>query len=371
VRGSRPMEQVMRISSLALVVVVSLVPVDARASAPPPRGRLVQAGSTRLNIYCTGHGSPIVVIETGLGDFSFDWMLVQDPLSTHVRVCTYDRGGYAWSELGTEPRTFDQLNLELHLALASAGEKGPFVLVGHSYGGGPVRNYALRYRGEVAGLVLIEAVGDTQYITMGTEAQQLRTFARGRPIPEPRADGRGRQVSRAAANAASSEPLEPIYRVLPPAIRRLHEWASRQPSLQQAEDSQRDWAPEYIKRWADRPQDGVLGDLPLVVVARKDGGYPEGLNLPARTLERARVDSQRTLARWSRGGPAPGGRRTQSPPRSPCACSERDRHGARTRPASRQLGTCEPDDIDALRPSPLICSDSSTRGARSRPRWPH
>jgi pimeloyl-ACP methyl ester carboxylesterase len=47
---------------------------------------------------------------------------------------------------------------------------------------------------------------------------------------------------------------------------------------------------------------GRLGDLPLVVLMRKDGGYREGMGRPAAELEAERVASQRKLAAWSTRG---------------------------------------------------------------------
>jgi len=113
--------------------------------APKPLGKLVDLGGHQLHVHCSGHGSPIVVVENGLGDFSFDWVLVQSRAEMFTRICTYDRAGYAWSTPGPLPRSFDQINLELRDALRKLGEKGPYVLVGHSYGGPVMRNFALTY----------------------------------------------------------------------------------------------------------------------------------------------------------------------------------------------------------------------------------
>ena len=55
------------------------------------------------------------------------------------------------------PRTSMQIADELHTALHSAGVSGPFILVGHAFGGDNVRVFADRYMPEVAGLVLVEA----------------------------------------------------------------------------------------------------------------------------------------------------------------------------------------------------------------------
>ena len=141
-------------------------------SVPGPAGRLVDAGGHKLHLNCSGQGRPTVVVETGLGDFSFDWILVQRQVASFARICTYNRGGYAWSEPGPLPRTFDQLNFELRKALTASGERGPFVLVGHSFGGGIVRQHALTHPADVAGLVFVDIVGEHRYIRMGPHAGQ-------------------------------------------------------------------------------------------------------------------------------------------------------------------------------------------------------
>src|SRR5882724_132797 len=121
-------------------------------------GRKVSLGPFALNIHCSGRGTPLVVVEGGLGDFAFEWTLVQQSVERAHRICTYDRGGYGSSDMGPLPRTFAQLNLELHELLRAAGEKSPYILVGHSFGGAVVRSYAARYPDEVAGMVLAESV---------------------------------------------------------------------------------------------------------------------------------------------------------------------------------------------------------------------
>src|SRR5579863_8737305 len=148
-----------RISKLVRCVFATILSAalafSAPTSGPRPPGKLVDLGGHQLNVKCSGKGSPTVVVENGLGDFSFDWILVQSRVSRFARICSYDRAGYAWSDPGPKPRTFAQLNLELRDALAKLGEQGPFILVGHSYGGPVVRNFAVTYPHEVAGMVLV------------------------------------------------------------------------------------------------------------------------------------------------------------------------------------------------------------------------
>ena len=42
----------------------------------PPPGRLIDIGGRKLHLYCTGKGSPTVILMAGGGAFSLDWALV-------------------------------------------------------------------------------------------------------------------------------------------------------------------------------------------------------------------------------------------------------------------------------------------------------
>jgi len=117
----------------------------------PQRGHLVQAGSIRMNIDCSGQGSPTVILESGSGGPSVDWLMVQPEVAKFSRVCSYDRAGYGWSDSGPEPRSSVQIAHELKQLMQAAGEKGPYVLVGHSMGGYDIRVYTGQYPSDVAG----------------------------------------------------------------------------------------------------------------------------------------------------------------------------------------------------------------------------
>jgi pimeloyl-ACP methyl ester carboxylesterase len=94
---------------------------------------------------------------------SADWVLVQREVSGTTRVCAYDRAGMGWSEMGPEPRDAKQITSELHALLEGAGIEGPYVLVGHSFGGLYTQTYAARYPDEVAGIALIESSHPEQF----------------------------------------------------------------------------------------------------------------------------------------------------------------------------------------------------------------
>lgn len=136
----------------------------------PPPGRLVDVGGYRLHLYCVGEGTPTVVLDAGLGGGVLDWSTVQPEVSKFARVCTYDRAGMAWSDSGVGPRTSRQVVAELHALLGNAGERAPYVLVGHSISGIHVQLYAGRYPDEVAGLVLVDSSHEDQLSRKGMTA---------------------------------------------------------------------------------------------------------------------------------------------------------------------------------------------------------
>ena len=96
--------------SLALTVIFLLAgstaprAQDATTSPPlPPSSRLVDLGGWRLHLNCLGEArisQPTVILEAGAGDFSVDWNLVQPNVARFARVCSYDRAGSGWSDLG-------------------------------------------------------------------------------------------------------------------------------------------------------------------------------------------------------------------------------------------------------------------------------
>jgi pimeloyl-ACP methyl ester carboxylesterase len=127
----------------------------------PTPGQLVDIGGYKLHIYCTGEGSPTVILDAGMGDSFMSWRKVQPEIAKFTRVCSYDRGGLGYSDSSPRPRTSRVFVDELHRLLQGAAIHGPLVLVGHSMGGFDVRLYASLYRhepnGMIVGLVLVDS----------------------------------------------------------------------------------------------------------------------------------------------------------------------------------------------------------------------
>jgi len=123
-------------------------------------GTMVDVGGHRLYLQCAGSGSPTIVWEAGGGGSGWDSAAeyLMGRLAETSRVCVYDRAGLGWSDTGpnVEFSHWSQAVTDLHTVLAKAGEKGPYVMAGHSYGGLLARLFALTYRKEVAGLVSID-----------------------------------------------------------------------------------------------------------------------------------------------------------------------------------------------------------------------
>jgi pimeloyl-ACP methyl ester carboxylesterase len=119
-------------------------------------GRLVDVGTHRRHINCTGAGSPTVVLEGGWGATSsaFDWIV--PAVADRTRVCVYDRAGRGWSDSAPDRQDGDDIAADLHTLLQRAGVPGPYVLAGHSFGGLYVMSFAARYPADVAGMVLID-----------------------------------------------------------------------------------------------------------------------------------------------------------------------------------------------------------------------
>jgi len=135
----------------------------------PQEGRSVALGAAfpgvSLSMNCTGQaaaGAPTVIMDTGLGVPAVGWNLVQPEVGRFAHVCSYDRAGYGWSTPGPMPRTSGEIAKELHALLTAAGEKPPYVLVAHSFGGYNVRVYAKEYPAEVAGMVLVDTSHEDQ-----------------------------------------------------------------------------------------------------------------------------------------------------------------------------------------------------------------
>ena len=135
-------------------------PLDSRGDI----GGLVDiGGGRRIYLECHGTGGPTVVLEAGYRSSARVWSedshqsgasrtMVLAGVAAYTRVCAYDRPGTvahlkdgmrpSRSDPIPQPRTASDVVSDLHALLHKAGVPGPFVLLGHSWGGFFVRLFA-------------------------------------------------------------------------------------------------------------------------------------------------------------------------------------------------------------------------------------
>jgi pimeloyl-ACP methyl ester carboxylesterase len=269
-------------------------------TVPNPFGRLFDIGGYRLHINKIGIGKPPVVLISGSMSFSFDWWLVQNEVAKTTTVCSYDRPGLAWSDAGPSPRTFAQDVYELHALLKISGITPPFILVGQSIGGIIARKYVREYPKEVAGMILVDATSEDNFLFMNGKVSKLRTFASGQPTPgiKYKVDSFTKVPSAKELtdlnNIYGAPKIEYPFDQLPPKIQEIRLWALSQPKYF-ISDNGRYWADEFAEIYADSIH-FLLGKTPLVVIASKKNTYPANAGVPTDSLINEKIRLQKKLS---------------------------------------------------------------------------
>jgi pimeloyl-ACP methyl ester carboxylesterase len=277
----------------------------------PPPGRQIDIGGWRLHLHCTGlvrPEYPTVVLEAGNGAMSVDWALVQPIVARDARVCSYDRAGTGWSDLGPDPRTMRQIVWELRTLLERSGERLPVVLVGHSFGGALARQFAATYPTDVVGMVLVDAQAD-DYLRLTANGEVMAsTLARGRTIPPVKTSDPLRvsdipeaalQQIRSAAAWGSARANDSPRDRLPADAQRMRAWATAQVKHSASSNNPFEGDELLALQASRREQAHPLGDIPLIVLTR---GNSETTGPMAQQHEERRQREQAELATRSRRG---------------------------------------------------------------------
>lgn len=252
----------------ALLLTLSFV-AEAQAQ-PTPLGTLIDIGGRRVHLYCTGAGSPTVVVVGG--GYSFDWGLVQPEVARLTRICTYDGSGLPWSEpapqgqLPTIPSCSDRI-AEMHEALQRASVSGPYVIVGFSIGGLYGRLYAHRYAPDVAGMVIVD------HAFLNPDSAALSAL-------EARTQTDRQVAHQGAALSASEVDAPPVlisetpitlgieddqnFERLPERNRDLHAWAISHDAVRPTPESAAECAAVVERETGS--QANPLGSRPLIVI---------------------------------------------------------------------------------------------------------
>jgi pimeloyl-ACP methyl ester carboxylesterase len=118
-------------------------------------GEFVTVEGVRLHYVSKGAGKPVVLLHGNAG-FTHDYSTVMRQLAERgFRALAFDRPGHGLSERPeTEIATVEVQARLVRGALLELGVNRP-IMVGHSWGGILVLNYALHYRAEISALVLL------------------------------------------------------------------------------------------------------------------------------------------------------------------------------------------------------------------------
>ena len=233
-----------------------------------PPGRFVNIGFQTMYIDCVGNKSPTILIDVGIAGSSASWYKIAQTLSNNVRTCLYDRAGYGWSDPGRGERTTATIVHELNLLINKAEIPGPFVLVGHSFGGFTARYLAARFPKNVVGLVLVDSSHPDQiYRLSALDKVKQKSLVTGRKNLPP-------------------EDFSEFER----------KWyflnSSRKATLAQMGEL------KYFKESAYQVKhSGPIKDIPVAVLSRGIGQLPE---LSGVSLENEWQDMQKDLLKLSR-----------------------------------------------------------------------
>jgi pimeloyl-ACP methyl ester carboxylesterase len=229
-------------------------------SAVPASGRTYVVDGHQLYMRCSGSGGPTVVLEGGMGETSLAWSWIEPAVSGDGRVCAYDRAGQGWSGDAAVPQDAVDVADELHALLGVAGERGPYVLVGHSTGGTYAMAHAARYPADVAGLVLVDSSSPDQFTVLPQYAGFYSMWRRvSALLPSLARLGVG-QVGYASVGATLPEPAATQRRAFATSPREAR--------------SQRNEFSRYPDVFRQAGALTSLGDRPLVVVTATQGAQP-------------------------------------------------------------------------------------------------
>jgi len=147
--------------------------------AQVPRHGPAASGAGTLSYALSGPPTtPVVVLQSGLGDGLDSWAPVWDLLTDRHRVFALDRPGYGQSAPTSEPRDACHVAAEMHSALRGAKVPPPYLLVGHSLGGLYQYVFSRMYPDETAGLVLLDPTHPEHWATLQRETPEAAAAVR-------------------------------------------------------------------------------------------------------------------------------------------------------------------------------------------------
>ena len=216
---------------------------------------LITVDSGTMHVRCVGGGATTVLLIAGWGDAGDSWGAIEPTVAEHARVCSYARLGTGDSDAPSTTQTFATQASDLHALLDAAREPGPYVVLGHSFGGAEAVMFASQYPDEVVGLMLLDASPPTWPAAVcavpddGTDA--ARTFRAGCAVMhDPTQDAERLDVFPAFDEVDAVRSLDDLPLTVMTAARRTA------PGLAADELARLDatWS-DGVERWADLSTD--------------------------------------------------------------------------------------------------------------------
>jgi pimeloyl-ACP methyl ester carboxylesterase len=275
----------------AAMAVAALIHLATRARirrAHPPPGRLIDIGGCRLHVLAEGQardGRPPVVWFAGGHAGGSAMHHLHRAFRDDTRSILIDRPGTGWSETGPFPRTTAREAGEVVRALEAAGERGPFVWVGHSFGGLLAANVARRWPDLVHTLVLMDPT-PLETIVFGPRLGALKGMRRtawlGGFAQLFGVNLRRRSEAQSRRNPTYAKVLDAVERVLGPEVEIARAVDARAGSWFAQASIFRELTPEGVaeRAWDTVVYDRDLGDLPLWLVGPKDDQDGDIATLP-------------------------------------------------------------------------------------------
>src|SRR5260370_17356100 len=97
----------------------------------PRMGQAVDIGGRSLNIYCSGSGSPSVILDTGGSAPGYSNMPLQKLISNETRTGWFDRAGLGWTDPTPVAQTRATIAPDLHDLLPPPNTPPPSIFSGH------------------------------------------------------------------------------------------------------------------------------------------------------------------------------------------------------------------------------------------------
>eukprot|EP00775_Hariotina_reticulata_P011282 gene11282-11432_t len=144
----------------------------------------------RIHMLCKGPsdtGLSTFVMEAGGGSPGIRYAAIVDQLAAAGRrACWYDRMGYGWSDEGYLDGNAQQVVVVLYNTLRAAGEAGPFIIAGHSFGGQLAIMFAALHPDNVTGIAMLDSMDNVAISLAYTGSRDVAvTLPSGRQVVRP------------------------------------------------------------------------------------------------------------------------------------------------------------------------------------------